>query len=120
MNKYEEIYNTEKAKVTLRKAKVTWRDTAVAALAADIEKATGKPVKISGPFGLRAEVVIEVGDGYLLVTPEFDNGNLKLFCDTGEVTNEYPEESLGCWNNMHHVRVPLPDSMDEILKMLQN
>ena len=112
MNKYEEIYNKSKTKVR-------WKDTAIAALAADIEKATGKPVKVSGPFGLRAEVVVEVGDGYLLVTPEFDNGNLKIFCDTGEVTNDYPPESLGSWNNMHHVRVPLPDSMDEILKMLQ-
>lgn len=112
MNKYEEIYNKSKTKVR-------WKDTAIAALAADIEKATGKPVKVSGPFGLRAEVVVEVGDGYLLVTPEFDNGNLKILCDTGEVTNDYPPESLGSWNNMHHVRVPLPDSMDEILKMLQ-
>lgn len=112
MNKYEEIYNKAKTKVR-------WRDTAIAALAADIEKATGKPVRVSGPFGLRAEVVVEVGDEYLLVTPEFDNGNLKIFCDTGEVTNDYPPESLGSWNNMHHVRVPLPDSMDEILKMLQ-
>lgn len=114
MNKYEKIY--DEAKVKLKNP--SWRDIAVAALAADIKKETGKPVKISGPFGLRAEVVVELEDGYLLVTPEFNNGNLKLYCDTCEVTSEYPEESIGRWNNMHHVRVPLPDSMDEILKML--
>lgn len=114
MNKYEEIYNKAKNRERLH-----WRDSAIAALAADIGKVTEKPVKVSGPFGLRAEMVIEAANGFLIVTPEFDNGNLRLYCDTGEVTNDYPPESLGSWNNMHHVRVPLPDSMDEILKMLK-
>lgn len=114
MNKYERIYNEAQNRNCLH-----WRDSALAALAADIEKATGKTVKVSGPFGLRSEVIIEVENGYLLLTPEFHNGNLKLYCDTGEVTDEYPPESLGSWNHMDHVRVPLPDTVSGILKMLQ-
>ena len=51
MNKYERIYNEAQNRNCLH-----WRDSAVAALATDIEKATGKTVKVSGPFGLRSEL----------------------------------------------------------------
>lgn len=114
MNKYEEIY-----KRAAKRGDTHWRDSAIAALAFDLEAATGWPVTVGGPFGLRAEVMIEVGKSYLLITPEFPDGNLRLFYDTGKAINDYPAESLGYWNNMHHVREPLPDSVDEILKLLQ-
>lgn len=51
MNKYERSYE-----LANKKSHAGWYDAAIAPLAADLEAATGKPVKISGPFGLRAEV----------------------------------------------------------------
>ncbi len=62
MNKYERIYNEAQNRNCLH-----WRDSAVAALATDIEKATGKTVKVSGPFGLRSELTAPTpyGVGFL-------------------------------------------------------
>ena len=51
MNKYERIYS----KATENGRNASWMDTAIAALAVDIEEYTGIPVTVSGPFGLRAE-----------------------------------------------------------------
>lgn len=115
MNKYEEIYQR-----AAKHGNTHWRDSAIAALASDLEEATGKPVIVGGPYGLRAEVMIEVGKSYLLITPEFPDGNLRLYYDTWETTNDYPKESLGSWNNIHHVRAPLPDSMEDIVKLLRH
>lgn len=57
MNKYEKIY----LKATKRGggSAASWLDSSVAALAVDLEEHTGKPVEVSGPFGLRAEIVIK-------------------------------------------------------------
>jgi len=115
MNKYEEIYqNMKKQQKT-----VNWIDSAVAALAADLEKAMESPVKISGPFGLRAEVYVDVGDNYILLTPDFCRERLSLYFDTGEVTNEHAPNTIGAINGMNNVRARLPDTLDEIIKVLR-
>lgn len=115
MNKYERIY----AEACKKNQYASWLDSAIAALAADLSEATGKPVKISGPFGLRAEVWITVGDRFIRLTPDFPDLQLKLYYDTGEMTNDYQPGTLGDWNGMNNVRAPLPDTLDEIIGLLR-
>lgn len=61
-----------------------WMETAIFPLAVDLEELTGQPVSVSGPFGLRAEVYIKLGESILTVTPGFRDGRLELYYDTGE------------------------------------
>lgn len=115
MNRYVKIYYD-----AYDRDGTNWKDSAAAALAADLGKAIGEPTRISGPFGLRSEVIIEVGKKRIIITPEFsDNHQFMLFCDTGEKTNDYPAVSLGAWNNMDNIRIELPDTLDEIIKYLR-
>lgn len=115
MNKYEMIY----AKAYEKRGSASWLDSAIAALAVDLEEATGKPTEISGPFGLRAEVWITVGDDFIRLTPEFPDGKLKLYYDTGEMADRYQPGTLGDFNGMNNVRAPLPDTLDEIIGLLR-
>lgn len=114
MNKYERSYE-----LANRKSSASWYDTAIAPLAADLEAATGKPAKISGPFGLRAEVYIDVGGDFIRITPEFPDDGLKLYYDTGAMTQTYQPLTLGDCNGMNNVRAPLPDTLEEIVKLLR-
>lgn len=115
MNKYEKIY----AIAHKKRGKASWLDGAIAALAIDLEEATGKPAEISGPYGLRAEVYIYVGDDFIRLTPEFPEDGLKLYYDTGKTTNDYQPGTLGDWNGMNNVRAELPDTLEEIIKLLR-
>lgn len=116
MNKYEKIY----LKAYEKRGTAHWLDGAVAALAVDLEEVTGKHVEISGPFGLRAEVLLYVGDDFIRLTPAFPEAEgFKLYYDTGETTNAYQPGMLGDWNGMNNVSAPLPDTLDEIIKLLR-
>lgn len=115
MNKYEKIY----CKAYEKRGSASWLDSAVAALAVDLEEATGENTEISGPFGLRAEVWIDVGENFIRITPEFPDNQLKLYYDTGEVGDTYQPGTLGDFNGMNNVRAPLPDTLEEILKLLR-
>ncbi len=115
MNKYEKIY----IKAAEKTGHASWLDTAIASLAVDLEEATGKPVEISGPYGLRAEVWVKVGGDFIRLTPEFPDGGFKLYYDTGEATNTYQPGTLGYFNGMNNVSVPLPDTLEEIIKLLR-
>lgn len=76
MNKYEKIY--QKALQRSGSSNVSWLDSAIAALAVDVEEYTRQPVKVSGPFGLRAEVYLTVGKNCTVITPSFKDDALKL------------------------------------------
>ena len=67
MNKYEEIYL--KAAHRAKGSAVSWLDSAVAALAVDLESYVGEVFEIGGPYGLRAEVVISSPNYSLTVVP---------------------------------------------------
>lgn len=115
MNKYEKIY----CKAYEKRGHASWLDSAIASLAVDLEEATGKQAEISGPFGIRAEVWISVGDNFIRLTPEFPDGQLKLYYDTGEMENTYQPGTLGDFNGMNNVREPVPDTLEEIVKLLR-
>ncbi len=115
MNKYEKIY----IKAAKKSGHASWLDTAITPLAVDLEEATGKPVEISGPFGLRAEVWVKVGEDFIRLTPEFPEGGFKLYYDTGETTSTFQPGTLGDFNGMNNVSAPLPDTLEEIIKLLR-
>lgn len=114
MNRYEEIYRKAN-----EKRNASWVDTAIALLACDIEKATGEPAQVSGPFGLRAEVYISTKRKSICVTPEFpEGGGLALFYDSGELADRFGPGTLGDFNGLNNVRKPLPDTIQEIVKVM--
>lgn len=120
MNKYEKIY----LKAAERSSRASWMDCAITALALDIEEATGKPVTISGPFGIRCEVLICVGEEkserkFIRVTPEFPGKGFKIYYDTGETKDRFAPGTIGYINGMNCVSAPLPDTLEEILKLLK-
>lgn len=125
MNKYEEAY--------LRAAKdaprASWKDTAVNLLAADLAEATGEPVVISGPYGLRAEVVLYVGHNEekktgkcITLTPYFnvESGEFHICYDTGKVEQKYAAGGLGDFNGFNNETALLPDTLDEIIGVLKD
>ncbi len=115
MNKYEKIYQ----KAREQNARASWLETAIPALAIDLEEAIGETVKVSGPFGLRAELWLTAGNRFIRLTPDFSTGTLKLYYDTGETTNRFQPGTLGDRNGFNNVQTPLPDTLDEIVKLLR-
>lgn len=115
MNKYEKIY----IKAAEKSGRAHWIDSAIAALAVDIEEATGKQTEISGPFGLRAEIYLRAGDDYIIITPEFPEEKIELYYDTGEFTSEYAPGTIGGMNGMNNIRARLPETLDEIIGLLR-
>lgn len=119
MNKYERSYN-----LAAKTRYTSWLDAAVAPLVVDLQDLTGEDVRYSGPFGLRAEVMICIGAEdnrrYLTVTPCFDgDGMLTLHYDTGEKSGRYAPGTCGDWNGFNNVTRPLPDTIEEILALFQ-
>lgn len=115
MSKYTKIYE----RACKENPHASWYSTAICALAEDLAEYTGKKTKIHGPFGLRAAVYIDVGEDFILLTPEFHNGGLTLYYDTGEQTQQWQPNSLGDYNGMNNVRASLPDALEEIVKVLR-
>ena len=114
MNKYEGIY----LKAKERNKNASWLDSAIAILAGDLEAYTGQAVKVSGPFGLRAEVLFQVGGHYTTITPSFPNGGFELYYDTGETTDNCPPGSLGELNGFNHVQRRLPETFAAIANIM--
>ena len=112
MNKYEKIYL--KAKGRSHGSDASWLDSAIAALAVDLGEHTGEGMEIGGPYGLLAEVIISSDSRILIVTPDFEDGNLKLYYDTGEKTDRHQPNTIGEMNGFNNVQAPLPDTIEEI------
>lgn len=113
MTRYEKVYRKAN-----EKRGASWVDTAIALLACDIEEATGEPAKVSGPFGLRAEVYISTKSKSICITPEFPDGGLELFYDSGELNSRFGAGTLGDFNGFNNVRKALPDTIEEIVKVM--
>ena len=116
MNKYEKIYNREVS----RNKSTSWVSTAISALTVDLEDCMGQPVKVSGPYGLRLEVVIQIENTYLIITPTFNKDGLHLNYDTGECEQRFCPGSIGEMNGFNNVTAPLPDTLEEIVDLIKN
>lgn len=116
MNKYEKIYlkATQRSKGSV----VSWLDSAIAALAVDLEEYLGEHMDVGGPYGLRAEVVISSSSYILAVTPSFTDGKLSLYYDTGKANKRHPAGSIGAVNGFNNEQAPLPDTFAEIVGIM--
>lgn len=116
MNKYEKIYH--KAKGRSHGSEASWLDSAIAALAVDLEEHTGEEMEVGGPYGLRAEVIISSNSRILIITPDFEDGNLKLYYNTGEKTEKHQPNTIGAVNGFNNVQAPLPGTLEEIVSAM--
>lgn len=119
LNRWEKFYERERDKNN----NVTWIGTAIALLRQDIEDASGKKVEVRGPFGLRAETMfkLEAGDDakYLTVIPDFNEGKLRLFYDTGDTTGTYQPGTLGFFNGFQNKSERLPSTVHEVVALFR-
>ena len=103
------------------------------------EKMNLKFYEFYGPFGLNQETSIyfsnystkktksnKIGICAPIAICEVDTYSLDLVRNddtvdywTGEQTNEFAKGTLGYYNGFNKVREPLPDSLDEIVKLLR-
>lgn len=123
MNKYVDLY--ERAAAGGKNPH--WIDAAVVPLAQDLEQATGLKTTVSGPFGLRAEVVIHLNEAgaegerkYIVLTPCFKDNSITLYYDTGETRKRYEPLTLGDYNGFNNIQKELPESISEIIAVLRN
>lgn len=114
MNKYERLYELAYKHDT----RASWYRTAIAALAADIQEVTGENTTYSGPYGLRAEVVISTKSKIIIVTPDFSGEHLMLWYDTGEVNRKYEPNTIGDYNGFNNVTARLPDTIEKIVSVM--
>lgn len=78
-----------------------------------------KPSK-SEKFGLCRPIDICNVDTYGLydLVTRGENG-MEIHYATGEETNEFAKGSIGYYNGFNRIRKPLPDNLDEIIKVLR-
>ena len=94
-----------------------------------LEVKTGKKCQVIGPFGLCSRCYIDLlehDDDYpyknpilsLEIEPDFHHEDIIrfLYC-TGEEEENYPKGSIGAESGMNRKTAPLPNDIDEILKL---
>ena len=72
LNKYEKLF----LKALVRNSNVSWVDTAVMALAVDLEEYTGETVFVGGPFA--SEVYLSCGNHHSIITAELTRSKMFL------------------------------------------
>lgn len=109
---------------------VDWKKEVIEPLAAELAKQTGKPAKVFGPCGIGAKVTIVLLDNpavshldqntlELVIEPEFEDGHMVFYYETGETCDRYKPDSIGALNGLNNVTARLPDSVNEILKLFK-
>lgn len=130
--------SVERAEMRLRKHQektCSWLEMVIDPIAMELCDHTGhKCFEIYGPFGLRAETTIYLMDAdkpdiihndtwSITLTPDFDfmgeEPDFHLRYDTGRITEEYPRNSIGGLNNFGHETALLPDTIEEMAKLLR-
>lgn len=108
----------------------SWVDEIVETLAMELANRLHKNFEIYGPFGLRCETSIYLFDcadkgiteqetWSIRITPgRLDLG--EIYYDTGEVTKEFGSDTIGYMNGMNNVSKPLPDDIEDIIKLLRH
>ena len=99
-----------------------------------MEKCGFKCYEIYGPFGITSETslylanegkngdvkICEVETWSLTFTRKFENDKCIPLVWTGKTTNEYAEGTVGYYNGLNNIYVPIPDDVDELIKMLRH
>lgn len=114
-NKYTRIYELAR----FYNSQASWLETAIVALAADLEQYTGDPVVICGSFGLRSEIYFKVGEHRSkCITVDFNGEDLLLSYDSGERTDAFANGTIGAVNGFNNVSKPLPETIEKIVEVL--
>lgn len=107
-----------------------WIDDIAVPLAEELARRKGLQAKILGPMGLACRtVLVLVSDPdvipskqehyRLTIQPSHKNGKFCLAYETGEETDRYEARTVGAMSGLNFVTAPLPDSVDEIEKLLK-
>ncbi len=114
-----------------RMEKVNWMDGVIKPLAAALAEATGLYWKVTGPCGICCRVYIDLCKDpdepvlfqihkEIILQPDFTDDGLTIMYETGETTDRFAKGSVGALNGMNNVKKPLPNSVDEILKIMRD
>ena len=122
-----------KLEIQLRKLDTSWLHNVAEPLAKALSKELKMPHEIYGPFGLTAETTIYLyatkihdickGETYsITLEPHFDDDRkrIRMYYRTGRILEEYPEGTIGYYNNFGRETLPLPESMEEIRKLMEH
>ena len=105
----------------------SWTDC-VEEIAAHLARLHNKEWKVYGPFGLRSECTIYLGDqpdfditkdacASLTVIPKFGAQVFAIYYDAGKTLKEYPTNTIAAWNNFGNETKLLPDDFEEIYRL---
>lgn len=137
--KYEEKYAAEEQRQEAERLKgnrhpertiVHWKTEVIEPLAKELARQTGKKAFMSGPFGVSFHVKIILSDNpedfrhdpnrlELTVRPDFEDGHLFFWYQTGETCEEYESGTMGEINRLNYIVEKLPDKVEEILKLFK-
>lgn len=107
-----------------------WIKSVIEPLAKELAKRTGLHWEIYGPFGLNAETSIYLRENMKLNITQQKTQHITLIPDnlkdrtyicryyTGEKTSKYPKGSIGELNGLNNITAILPDTIEEIEKLL--
>ena len=118
-----------------------WKENLIVPIAEEIAKRLDRDYEILGPFGLGCEMSIHfmikglpdqkkdykawyavAFDDMLSLTfrpGDIENGELKLV-DLRKNTGKFPEGSIGEVNGMNHPRLPMPETIDDLIKFMKS
>ena len=103
----------------------SWRDDVVVRLMKDLEEKTGLTGEIYGPYGLRAATSIYLREDMTKGICEQTTLSIELeeredgtYYHTGKYSNQFASGTIGEINGMNHIMAPLPETIDEIVKVL--
>ena len=130
--------SVDRAEARLRKHRektASWVEMVVEQIAKELcEHTNHKHFEVYGPFGIRAETTIYLMEEdnvsickqptwSITLTPVFDfmsdEPDFYLCYDTGRVKDEFPKNSIGYLNNCGNETKELPETIDEIAKLLK-
>lgn len=110
---------------------VSWIDGVIKPLAAALAETTGLYWKVTGPCGICCRVHIDLCEDpdkpilfqsrkEIVLQPDFTDEGLAILYETGETTDRFAKDTVGALNGMNNVTKPLPNSVDEILKLMRD
>lgn len=128
--KEEKIVKLKEEINEICQAEPRWVEAIIIPLRDAISEKTGLYTKEPyGPFGLRSSISIYFSEkenfdiveddviGITILPRDLTEG--KLNYETGETEDLYQKGTLGYINGMNHVEKPLPQDLDEIIKLLR-
>lgn len=129
--RHQQIQRLEKKKEKISSDCPNWIEEVIRPLALEISAKLNQYCDVKGPFGIRAEAIIYIvedpdvsildqGSRSITITPNWnEDGDMDFWYDTGEETDNFEKGTIGFLNGMNNITALLPDSVDDIIKLLK-